>query len=93
MLTVLDSIEMALRASATELNSTMPHPLEVPSSCCDRTHTLALAYLSPAHSSALSQSHEAARDGSQAMTQQLRYGSAPYDAVKQVPQATRSASQ
>ena len=31
---MLDIMEMALRASATELNSTMPHPLDVPSSCC-----------------------------------------------------------
>ena len=34
---MLDSMEIALRASATELNSTMPHPLDVPSSCCSDT--------------------------------------------------------
>ncbi len=35
VLTVLDSVEMALRASAMLLNSTMPQPFEDPSSCCN----------------------------------------------------------
>ena len=33
-LTVLDSMEIALFASAGLLNSTIPQPLDVPSSCC-----------------------------------------------------------
>ena len=37
-LTVLDSMEIALFASAGLLNSTIPQPLDVPSSCCKIRH-------------------------------------------------------